>query len=225
MKVRILDLVFFILAIVVYTSIFTGCGRHDVVHVSSDSPVQVSPATSLVETLIDAENSFRLGQGQAVLSKGLSCSVQQVSSGQWLSNASPGYNGGQGVLVLTGTSYTFLNTLGFNQPNTTGVNNVLPSAIRGMFNGINYKIACSGHMVAERDEYYTFTLASDDGSILTVDGTQVINNDGNHGVTTKTGVKYLRQGVRSFSLLYAQSGGGSLALTLDVNNSNITFLH
>jgi hypothetical protein len=183
----------------------------------------VTPEQDDIDALLQDENNYRLIQGQTQLSAGLSCTVQAVSSGSWLSNSSPGYNAGQGVLVLTGTSYPYLYKGSFNQPDgPAGPNNLLPTAIQPLFLSNNYKISCSGQIVVRDTGYYTFSMASDDGSILTVNGTQVINNDGNHGITEKTGTILLRRGVRSFSILYAQSGGGNFGLTLKANNATIS---
>lgn len=182
----------------------------------------VDPIAADIAALLADENTYRLELGQTQLSAGLSCTVQAVSSGQWLSSSSPGYNAGQGVLVMTGSSYPYLYQGSFNQPNaSSGPNNLLPTAIQPMFVGNNYKISCSGQIVVTTDGYYSFDLNSDDGSILTVNGTQVVNNDGNHGLTDKNGSMFLRRGVRPFSILYAQSGAGSFGLIIQANGSLI----
>lgn len=214
-----------------------SCGRtcHDNV-VQVPGPMQTvtvttpAPTPDPIQSLVNEENSYRLSQGQTMLSQGLSCTVQLVSSGQWLSSASPGYNAGQGVVVTTGTSYGFLNQWGFNQPDATGdqVNNIIPRAIQPLFVGQNYKITCNGYIVVEQDGYHEFDVSSDDGAILTVDGTQVLNNDGNHAITNKAGTKLLRQGVRSFNLSYAQTGSGNFALIVNMDRylaSGVLFFH
>lgn len=75
-------------------------------------------------------------------------------------------------------------------------------------------------MVRETD-YYDFSVESDDGSILTIDGTQVVNNDNNHGMTLRSGTKFLRRGVKSFSLWYAQTGSGNYGLVLKAGGEAI----
>jgi hypothetical protein len=183
----------------------------------------IPPVETNVQTLVDSENTWREEQGQTALTSGLSCSVQLLGSGQWLSSSSPGYQAAQGVVtaLAASSSYSFLSTGGFNQPDSAGnlPNSVLPVAIQPLFENQNYKINCSGQLVVTSDGYYGFDLNSDDGSILTIDGTQVINNDGNHGMTDKQGTKLLREGVHTFSLLYAQSGGGNFGLVLQMNGS------
>ena len=49
---------------------------------------------------------------------------------------------------------------------------------------------------------YTFSLMSDDGSRLAIDGKTVVDNDGSHGPTEKTGTVALNPGVHAFVLDY-----------------------
>lgn len=176
-----------------------------------------------VKALIDDENLYRLSLGQSIITGGLSCSVQQVVSGLWISSSSVGYNALQGVLSGgSSTTYTYTYKGLFNQPDANaGGNNLIPESIRPLYVGNNYVIRCNGFLVVRETGYYGFEMSSDDGSILTIDGTQVINNDGAHGVVKKVGTKLLRRGVRSFNLVYAQTGGGSFAMILKSQGSSI----
>lgn len=191
-------------------------------------PVLPETAQQEVVDLLLDENNYRLSLGQTELSQGLSCSIQLVGTGQWLSSSSPGYVAAQGVVTaLAGSaSYAFLKTDSFNQVNaTSGPNSLIPVALQPLYVGQNYKLSCSGQLVITDTEYYGFDLNSDDGSILTIDGTQVVNDDGNHGMTLKSGTKLLRRGVHTFSLLYAQSGGGAFGLILKSNGSVLNGLY
>lgn len=191
-------------------------------NVGPQGPAYVAPPETDVQTLVDTENAWRELNGQTSLSTGLSCSVQAIASGMWLSNSSVGYQVAQGVVTAApGTpSYSYLYTDSFNQPDTGGgVNNLLPVSLQPLYESNNYKISCSGAIVVTTNGYYTFDVNSDDGSILTIDGSQVVNNDGNHGMTDKVGTKLLRAGVHTFSMLYAQSGGGNFGLILQANAS------
>lgn len=182
-----------------------------------------------IDALVADENDWRESQGQTMLSPGLSCSVQQVSSGSFLSSSSPSYVAASCTanpfssyctIVVMGASYAYLGS-NFNQVNASaGPNSVITDAyVASLFVGKNYKITCSGQIVITDEGYHSFTLASDDGSILTVNGAQVVNADGQHGITTTTGVKLLRPGVYSFSLAYAQSGLGAFALILSMDGA------
>jgi len=207
----------------IYLLVFllVACGKRDNNFITYTEPTSSTVQTTSNDVLkvVDDENSYRKSLGQATLSKGLSCTVQKVSSGQWLSSSSLGYNAGQGVLVMTGSSYSYTNYSGFNQPDTvsSSVHSVIPTAIQPLFVNSNFKVSCSGVIVITQNGYYNFEVSSDDGSILTVGGTKVVDNDGNHGVVTKTGVKNLKVGVHSFSLQYAQSGLGRMALIVKMD--------
>lgn len=197
-----------------------GCGKREKTYYVPGNTVTVKEdIPDSVQSLVAEENEYRLSQGQTMLSPGLSCTVQRISSGQYLSVAAGTPGAGQAAMVMTGSSYAFLNKGGFNQPDAVSgsVNNILPSAIQSLFVNVNYKINCTGFIVVQDDGYAAFSTSSDDGSILTVDGAIVINNDGNHSITTKNGSKLLRRGVKSFTLAYAQTGGGNFALMLNLN--------
>jgi len=54
---------------------------------------------------------------------------------------------------------------------------------------------------------YTFNLASDDGSALWIDDAMVVNHDGPHGATEKSGKAWLQPGTYRFALRYFEQGG------------------
>ncbi|GEM_PF-101882 len=54
---------------------------------------------------------------------------------------------------------------------------------------------------------YRFWTESDDGSLLSIDGEMVVNNDGVHVMTEKTGVAYLQKGWHSIRIVYYNTGG------------------
>lgn len=80
-----------------------------------------------------------------------------------------------------------------------------------------YLIKCTGLYVQAAAGYVEMDLSSDDGGIVNLNGV-FLNNDGTHGVTTKSGTKYLSRGVYSFELDYFDIGG-SHALILKANGS------
>jgi hypothetical protein len=61
---------------------------------------------------------------------------------------------------------------------------------------------------------YTFSLLSDDGAALYIDGRLAIDHDGVHAATTKTAVVTLSQGVHDIELRYFERAGDA-ALRLD----------
>ncbi|HLP95706.1 MAG TPA: alpha-L-fucosidase [Saprospiraceae bacterium] len=54
---------------------------------------------------------------------------------------------------------------------------------------------------------YEFWTASDDGSLLSIDGEIVVNNDGDHGTQEKSGIAHLQKGWHSIRIIYFNSGG------------------
>lgn len=218
----------YVLILMSFVLLFVGCGRGPAGQngsagvVGPQGPAASTTVDSTTQSLVDAENVYREGLGQTALTSGLSCTVQLSNTGQWLSSSSPGYVVAQGLIAgLAGSSsYSYLLKTSFNQPDSaSGVNNLIPTSIQALFLGQNYKINCTGQIVVTSSDYYGFDLNSDDGSILTIEGSQVINNDGNHAMTDKVGTKYLRQGVHTFTLAYAQSGSGNFGLVLKANGA------
>ena len=68
-----------------------------------------------------------------------------------------------------------------------------------------------GHIQVQETGGYRFSTASNDGSILWVDGEKVVDNDGNHGREEKSGMIQLEKGWHRFQLFYFNSSGnGSL---------------
>ena len=170
-----------------------------------------------IDALIAQKNADRAMSAQAPLTPGLSCVVQEVSGGQCLATS------GCTTITLKGTAYTYLYKGQFNQPDSSGgtENGLLPPALRPLFVNKNYRIVCSGQIVVTESNYYDFSLNSDDGSILNINGSRVITNDNNHGMVLKTGAALLYRGVQSFQLMYAQTGGGNFGLILQSGGASI----
>ena len=70
-----------------------------------------------------------------------------------------------------------------------------------------------GFIRIPKDGLYRFSLRSNDGSRLFVDGTEWINNDGPHTAQEKTGAIPLQAGLHRIEVRYFQAGG-SFALNL-----------
>lgn len=170
-------------------------------------------AQEKVDQVVSDENSHRFQSGSALLSEGLVCKLYTISGGSTIL-AGPSTLTGK-TLVAT---YTYKGE--FNQANSS-INdgmNVLPTGLRAIYKNMYY-LACEGQIVVTESNYYEFSLNSDDASLLYVGGSLVINNDGNHGATSKSGTKYLKKGINAFKLEYAQAGGGQMSLILTSNGS------
>ena len=60
----------------------------------------------------------------------------------------------------------------------------------------------------DQEGTYTFTTASDDGSLLYINGQQVVDNDGNHGVQERHGSIDLTPGYHEIRVTWFNGGGG-----------------
>jgi mono/diheme cytochrome c family protein len=72
----------------------------------------------------------------------------------------------------------------------------------------NYALRFRGYLDVPADGTYTFTTASDDGSILRIGDQTVVDNDGIHGPQEVAGSVRLKKGRHAFSLGFIQGGGG-----------------
>ena len=210
------------------TVILMGCGSANQVdcldgcNTPSPRVVEVpAPAETFeqdVANLVADENDYRTGLGQTALSSGLACTLYTTTGGDRIQASIAGHN------TLTGLSQvaTYLYKGPFNQPDSpiSDGMNVLPEALRSLYKNM-YLLRCQGQVVVTATGYYGFELSSDDGSLLYIDGAKVIDNDNNHGNTTVVGQKYLRRGVHTFRLDYAQTGGGNQSLILTSGGSTI----
>jgi hypothetical protein len=169
-----------------------------------------------INHLVEDENEYRDSWGSSLLTTGLTCTLYTISGGSRIQVSIPGHTQLTGKTKVT--SYLYKGE--FNQPNVStslGLN-VLPTALKNTYKNMYY-LQCVGFLVATASSTYQFDLTSDDASLLYVSGAKVIDNDNNHGATLVTGSKYLRKGVHSFKLEYAQAGGGSQALILKMNSA------
>jgi hypothetical protein len=70
-----------------------------------------------------------------------------------------------------------------------------------------YGFVFEGAIRIDREGEYTFSLSSDDGSRLYLDGAEVVNNDGLHGALEKTGTIHFLPGKHSLKIHFFQQGG------------------
>jgi hypothetical protein len=99
--------------------------------------------------------------------------------------------------------------------------NIPPQDFRGGFPGVTkrtewFAIDYKGKFWIENPGRYKFILTSDDGSILSIDDRQVIDNDGVHSVETKDGTIELAAGVHKIRVTYFQGPGYAIALILQI---------
>jgi len=103
----------------------------------------------------------------------------------------------------------------------TSVLNVPPQDFMEGFPGISdrfewFAIDYTGNFWIAKPGKYKFALNSDDGSKLYIDGTVVIDNNGQHPPVSKKGSIKLRIGVHRIRVSYFQGPRFTVALTLHI---------
>ena len=74
----------------------------------------------------------------------------------------------------------------------------------------NYVLIFNGLVEVPDDGIYQFVLHSDDGSVLRIDGHVVVDHDGLHGPSSKSGLVALKKGKHAIRVAYFQAGGGQV---------------
>jgi len=72
-----------------------------------------------------------------------------------------------------------------------------------------YVMRFRGQYMAGKDAVYQFQTVSDDGSLLYVDQTLVVENDGNHGPRARAGTIKLTKGWHALNVVFYENGGGA----------------
>ncbi len=78
----------------------------------------------------------------------------------------------------------------------------------GFFETANYEALLSGGIDIPISGTWNFQTTSDDGSMLWIDGQDVVNNNFYQGPTTRGGSIYLTAGLHAIDIGYFQGGGG-----------------
>lgn len=210
------------IALLLTTTLFVSCGKDGsngsngittVVNVPAPA-AEATPEQQDISNIIEDENDYRLGLGQTQLSEGLSCQLYTYSAGDRIQASIADHN----TLQSLASVGTFLLKKEFNQAQSS-VNegmNILPTSMKNTYKTM-YMVRCQGQVVITESDYHQFDLTSDDASVLYIDGAKVIDNDNAHGTTLKTASKFLRRGVHSFRVDYAQQGGEQ-SLILNMNS-------
>jgi hexosaminidase len=84
----------------------------------------------------------------------------------------------------------------------------------------SFGLGLTGFIRVPRQGIYTFFLASDDGSRLTVADRLVVDHDGPHSMSVKSGQVALHRGWHPVEVLYFQ-GGGASGLRLEVEGPGV----
>ena len=91
------------------------------------------------------------------------------------------------------------------EPKRTGT--VPNFSIEGRNRNQNFGFHFEGSIRVDASGRYELRTASDDGSVVRIDGQVVVDNDGHHGTTTKAGAVELKAGDHSIEVRYFNAGG------------------
>ena len=73
----------------------------------------------------------------------------------------------------------------------------------------SYGIRYTGYIYISTPGLHTFETSSDDGSKVFLNGVEVVDNDGDHGVQSRSGTVTLSVGLHEVTILFYENGGGS----------------
>lgn len=117
--------------------------------------------------------------------------------------------------IKPGISYNYyepsgkidLSVIAAEKPARTGVAEVISLAPKQRPDKFAFEF--NGFVKITKSDVYDFYTSSDDGSKLFIDGKLVVDNDGEHGDSEKTGKVALKKGFHSIKVQYFDSGGGN----------------
>ena len=89
----------------------------------------------------------------------------------------------------------------------------------------NYALRFEGYIYVPDDDYYTFSLKSDDGSVLKIDNRTIVDNSGVHTVKTREGSIGLCKGYHKIIVEYFENGDGNGILELTWTGGKYIFKH
>ncbi len=95
------------------------------------------------------------------------------------------------------------------KPTASGVTHEFTNAGLALPRDDSVAVVFEGYIHIAAAGAYGFSLASDDGSKLYIDGKTVVDNDGDHGVITKSGKIDLQPGKHAIRVEWFNGGGGA----------------
>ena len=80
-------------------------------------------------------------------------------------------------------------------------------SLRPFNHRVKYGVSFEGYIKIDVTGLYEFSTTSDDGSVLAIDGEVIVDNDGEHASTEKTGMTPLVKGYHKIRVQYFNAGG------------------
>jgi hypothetical protein len=183
----------------------------------SPTPTAVSMAVANYDEYVQGNGA----NGGHQLQPGLECTLYAVPNLPATPCLSSGSISGCTQLSTTSgfsTVQSFVYEGALDQPNGAGTAgfNVLPTELQPLY-PTNFELVCTGFVVIPDYKDHEFTVSSDDGALLYVNGSLVVNDDGEHAVSTVSGLwKAQNAQVFPFEVEYFQ-GPGNVALIVNMD--------
>lgn len=117
--------------------------------------------------------------------------------------------------LVSGMSYTYYEGSWNSLPDFNSLTPVSSGIASGInlnntLSADNYGLTFDGYINVPSDGDYTFYTSSDDGSTLSIDGNQVVDNDGLHGSIERSGQICLDAGYHAISVEFFEKTGGEV---------------
>lgn len=187
-----------------------GSGVWGAAAMSAHPDLQPEDAKAMVSYVLSLDEGEDDGEGG-----GAAKSLAEIPENQWLKadNSIGDRDLSPGLLVKLWPSSKSLKLLA--DADFTAKPAVVANAVKVEASGRdfgdykdNFYLQATGYLFLEKDDNVVFQLGSDDGSKLWIDGQQIIDNDGAHGMSPKEAEIALRAGYHPIRLDYFQGGGG-----------------
>lgn len=87
---------------------------------------------------------------------------------------------------------------------------------------VRFGVRFTGYLYIPADGTWTFSTNSDDGSDLSINGVQVVNNDGQHSMQVRSGTAVLTEGWHDFQSRWFQGAGGPSGMIVSYRGPTIS---
>ena len=175
----------------------------DVIHYTTDGTMPTASSPVYTRPLVPDKTS--VVQAVSVPQGGLTGGIakETITRYEWQKAVAAGS-------VLPGLSYKYFEPTG--NVNMKSIENtaVAKEGIADVFSVVlkqrkeKFAFVFDGFVKIDKDGFYTFSIGSDDGSKLLIDGLEVANNDNSYGGPGKAALK---KGYHKITVQYYDSGG------------------
>jgi alpha-L-fucosidase len=199
-------------------------GASEVIRYTTDGTAPTAQSAVYTKPFFIDKTSLVEAQSFSANSLPGSIAAQKVVRYEWM-KAVPAAN------LQAGLSYKYYEPTGTvtlrSVDNTavtkTGTTSIVSNSLKQRKE--KFVLVFDGYIKIVKEGFYTFYTNSDDGSKLFIDGTEVVDNDGDHGNTGKAGRCALKKGFHKINIQYYDgSGENSLEVLMQPDGSAKTVL-